>query len=281
MSYSTRFDLSFGDAGDPMQHRLLVQVSDDAIQLLAVNIDKQPLMYQFIEFLPDQLSRGEIQANWIADHAGWLQQWGSVYVVHQTMQASVVPAQLFNVDNGKELIDLQFGDLLRGTILTEQVPGRQDYTVYRVNAELFNSLSVANPAIIHRHVFSLWLGWLNQQPADANGQVYLLFETNRVLMAVRGQEWQMIQQYEYQSPEDISYYLLSALKEFKLSAETVRVSVDGWIDKQSAVYQELFKYIRFLQTAALPEGIHLPESLLQEQPLHFFTPLIQMAQCVS
>ncbi|ULQ54203.1 DUF3822 family protein [Flavihumibacter fluvii] len=281
MSYSTRFDLAFGDLADLSQHLLLVQLSDDAIQLLATDQQRQPLMYQFVQIQADEADRGQVVADWLSQHAGWLQQWGRVFVAHQTMQATIVPAQLFNVDNGKELIDLQFGDLFRGTILTEQVPGRQDYTVYRIPSELFANISAAHPSIVHRHVFSLWISWLDKLPVDASGQVYLLFETNRVFMAIRREDWLLIQQYEFQAPEDISYYLLASLHEFELSPETVKVYVDGWIDTQSAVYQEMFKYIRFLETASLPEGIRLDERHLQGQPLHFFTPLIQMAQCVS
>lgn len=281
MSYSTRFDLAFGDLADLSQNLLLVQVSDDAIQLLATNKDHQPLLYLFVEFQSGETERQQVMNDWIAAKGSWFQQWGRVFVIHQAMQATMVPAQLFNVDNGKELIDLQFGDLYRGTILTEQVPGRQDYTVYRIPTDLYNSLSTAHPGIINRHVFSLWISWLDRLPKHEDGQVFQLFETNRVFMAIRREDWFLVQQYEFQAPEDISYYLLSALQEFGLSPETVQVVVDGWIDVQSAVYQELNKYIRFLRTGGLPEGVTLDSSRLDGQPLHFFTPLIQMAQCVS
>jgi hypothetical protein len=159
MSYSTRFDLTLGDLSDPAQNQLLVQVSDDAIQLLATTLDRRPLMYQFVQIQEDEADRGQVMAEWISTQSGWLQQWGRVIVVHQTLQATVVPAQLFNVDNGKELIDLQFGDLFRGTILTEQVPGRQDYTVYRIPSDLYAAFSAAHPAIAHRHLFSLWISY--------------------------------------------------------------------------------------------------------------------------
>lgn len=280
MSYSTRFDLTFGDLSDLSQNLLFVQVADDAIQLLGTSPQRKPLLYRFIQVEADPTDRDQVMSDWINAHSSWMQQWARVIVVHQAIHATVVPAQLFNVDNGKELIDLQFGDLFRGTILTEQVPERQDYTVYRIPTELFTNFSIAHPAILHRHLFSLWLGWLNKLPTEPDGQVFLLFEINRVFMAIRREDWLLVQQYEYQAPEDISFYLLAALQEFQLSPETVAVTIDGWIDTQSAVYLELVKYIRNLKTAVLPEGITVEEQALQEQPLHFFTPLIQMAQCV-
>lgn len=280
MSYSTRFDLVFGDLSDLSQLQLFMQIGEEAIQLLATNQQQQPLMYQFIQFQAEEEEYLQEINAWITTKGTWLQQWAKVYVIHQTLQSTIVPAQLYNVDNGKELLDLQFGDLYRGTILTEQVPGRQDYAVYRIPSELYISLSTASPAIIHRHVFSLWLSWLDRLPLDEAGQVFLLFETNRVFMAIRQQDWLLVHQYEFQAPEDISYYLLTALQEFGCSPENVKVYVDGWIDKESALYLELLKYLRYVQTVSLPEEIKLDESMFDGQPLHFFTPLIQLSQCV-
>jgi hypothetical protein len=280
MSYSTRFDLTFGDLTDLAKNLLLVQVSEGAIQLLGTDQLRKPLIYRFIQVQEDEANKGEVMAGWIKDSLAWLNEWGQVVVAHQTMQSTIVPAQLFNVDNGKELIDLQFGDLFRGTILTEPVQGRQDYTVYRVPSELYTHFSAAHPAIVHRHVFSLWIGWLDKLPTDPDGQVFMLFEHGRVFIAIRREDWQLIQQYEFQAPEDISFYLLAALREFQLSPETVKVIIEGWIDTHSALYHELYKYIRFLETAPVPDGISIDPEKLQDQPLHFFIPLIQMSQCV-
>jgi hypothetical protein len=280
MSYSTRFDLALGDYSDPSQHLLLLQVSDDAIQLLATDQQRQPLLYQLVQFHEGTSEPGKALADWLRDQAIWLQQWSQIIVVHQCIQAAIVPAAFFNVDNGKELLDLQFGDLFRGTLLTEQITSRQDYSVYRIPTEDYLALMAAHSDIQHRHIFSLWINWLDRLPIDPNGQAYLLFETNRVLMAIRQDDWLLIHQYEYQAPEDISYYLLAACKQYNLSPESLRLSLDGWIDTHSSMYLELSKYFRHPEIVSLPKGIKLDTSLLQDQPVHFFTPLIQMAQCV-
>jgi hypothetical protein len=281
MSYTTRFDLSFGDHSDPSRHLLLMQVSEAGLQLLATDDQKQPLMYRQIQFEKDSSEPGTTLKEWLNEHQEWLRKWSRIVVVHDCLQSTVVPAALYNVDNGKELLDLQFGDLFRGTMLTEQVPGRQDYTVYRIPSEWYQLLTASNTAVQHRNLFTLWLAWIENQPSNDNGQAYLLFESGRMMMVVRKESLLLVQQFEFQVPEDISYYLLAVLQQFELSPETVQVLVDGWIDKDSSLYMELFKYVRNLKTVKLNEGIQLDPGLLEGQPIHYFTPLIHMAKCVS
>lgn len=281
MAHLTKFTLSFGDYSDPGMHVLLVQASGYSVQLLAISPDHQPLLFKMFEFIGDESEHPQAFKDWLYEHASWLQKWGRVMVLHQCEQATMVPAALYNVDNGKELLDIQFGDLFRGTLLTEQVGDRQDYLVYRIPSDLYQTWMIAHPGVQHRHLFSIWINWLDRLPKDPDGQVFLLFETSRVMMAIRRDDWLLVQQYEYQSPEDVLYFLLSAIQSFDLSPETVKLVLDGFIETQSSLYLELFKYFRHLELASLPEGVQVSDDQLQDFPVHYFTPLIQMAQCVS
>lgn len=281
MAHLTKFTLTLGDCSDPAQYTLLVQAAAAAVQVLAISRDHQPVLYKMFEFMGDASEQPQAFKDWLFEHASWLQKWGRVLVLHQCEQATMVPAPLYNVDNGKELLDLQFGDLYRGTLLTEQVGTRQDYLIYRIPSDLYQTWMIAHPGVQHRHLFSSWINWLDRLPKDPQGQVFLLFETNRVMMAIRQEDWLLVQQYEYESPEDVLYFLLSAIRSFDLSPETVKLSLDGFIETQSSLYLELYKYFRHLELATLPEGIELDPDQLQELPVHYFTPLIQMAQCVS
>ncbi len=282
MAYTTRYDITLGVHSDPAANLLLLQVQEDGLRLLAVDPDRNPLLYRYIQFDNLAVEQDNPLVNWLMENRSWLQSWGALVVVHQGADAVIVPAPLFTEDTARELLELQYGDLFRGTTLTDTVPGRQDYISYRVPTGWFQALSDSNPQVRHRHFFSLWLAWLDKKPSDSeNGQAFLLFETSRVAMAIRKQDWLLVQQYEFQVPEDISYFLLSALQQYQLSPETVQLVLDGWIDKDSALYLELYKYIRNISLVELPPSLKLDKALLQDLPEHYLTPLIQMATCVS
>ncbi|GAO44574.1 DUF3822 family protein [Flavihumibacter petaseus] len=282
MSYSTRFELELGTAGQPAEAILLLQVNNAGLQMLVADRDRKPLRFSMVEFDRETAETGSLSAlsEWLAENREWTRQWGRVVVVHDCQQATIVPASLYNVDNGKELLDLQFGDLFKGTLLTEQITGRQDYTVYRISTEAYHTLSAVNGITVHRHLYSLWMAWLEKQPTAADGQAFMLFEASHVVMAVRKEDWLLLQQYEYQQPEDISYYLLAVLSQYDLSPETAEVHFNGWIDLESSLYAELKKYILNLRVAAVPGDLTWDLRQLDDQPAHYFTPLMQMATCV-
>ena len=281
MSYTTRLDISLSNKGTEARQKLFVQVLDEGLHVLAIDEQKQPVLYQLIDFDKDNLDQGTGLQTWLQEQAEWLKSWSSLVVIHHCQQATVVPELLFGNDNGKELLDSLYGDLFRGTMLTEKIPGRDDYSLYRIQTGTYLSLSAANGSVKQYHLFTAWLAWLEGIPESSNGDAYLLFENKKLAVAIRNNGWKMISQFEYQVPEDVSYFLLSALLHAGLSAETVAVHLDGWIEKDSAMYLELFKYIRNLETVTLPDSVQLDESLLNGQPVHFFTPLIEMSQCVS
>lgn len=281
MLYTKLLDLKLGDYQSPADQLLFLQVAKEGLQVLVTSAARQPLLFQRIEFDKDSTENGSVAAlaEWLNEHRAFTRQWARLVIIHDCEQMVLVPAALYNVDNGQELLDVQFGDLFRGTMLTEQIHGRQDYSVYRVSTDAFHHLAGAHVMTQHRHLVSLWLEWLDKIPAYSEGEAFLLFETNRIYLALRKKEWQVVQQYEYQQPEDISYYLLSALEQTGLDPATVQLYFNGWINTDSSLYAELIKYVTDIRMAPVPNGLVLPEDKLGDEPAHYFTPLIQLASC--
>ncbi len=283
MNYTTRFDLRFAPEGNPSEATLFLQVGQEGLQLLITDAGHRPLAFRAVEFEKEAAENGSLVGlrDWLLEHRDWTRQWSKLWILHDCPQVSIVPAALYNVDNGKELLDAQFGDLFKGTLLTEQVSGRQDYAIYRIPTEAYHALSNAHPNSLHRHLLSVWLAWLEKLPTAAAGQIFLLFDNNRVAVAIRKEDWLLVQSYAFQQPEDISYYLLAATTHLNLDPETVELFFNGWIDTGSSLYAELFKYFRNIAVTPAPEGVTLSAESLQDQPEHYFTPLMQLASCVS
>lgn len=282
MSYTTLFDLKWGEHSAASDQLLFLQVAPEGLQVLGTDARRQPLLFQRIAFDKDSVETGSVAplAEWLNENREFTRQWSRLVIVHDCPQMVLVPAALYNVDNGKELLDIQYGDLFRGTMLTEQVTGRQDYSVYRISTDAFHHLAAANVITQHRHLISLWMEWLDKIPSYEDGEAFILFENNHFYLAVRKKNWQLVQQYEFQQPEDISYYLLSALEQSGLDPLAVELYINGWIDTDSSLFSELTKYIRDIRLAPVPNGLVLPEDKLSDLPPHYFTPLIQLSSCV-
>src|SRR6185295_4919111 len=85
--------------------------------------------------------------------------------------------------------------------------------------------------------------------------------------------------FSYTSPEDVLYYLLKCCRQLNLSQQTVKISLAGLIEKDSAVYRELYKYFINLEFESLSADVKLGESL-SVHPEHYFSSISKLAACV-
>ena len=98
----------------------------------------------------------------------------------------------------------------------------------------------------------------------------VIIKSNKLLLA---------KTFSYATPDDVLYYLLKCCQQLNISQQTVRLSLSGLIEKDSAVYRELYKYFINLEFESLPADIKLAEALT-EHPPHYFSSISKLAACV-
>ena len=103
---------------------------------------------------------------------------------------------------------------------------------------------------------------------------------DQFLVAVfNGEKIQLVQSYAYQTPDDVSYYLLAICNRFNINQDKVTLIVSGLLDEQSRLYQELLKYFLQVQWDRMPESVKM-DAAFAAYPNHYFSPLLKMALCV-
>jgi hypothetical protein len=71
---------------------------------------------------------------------------------------------------------------------------------------------------------------------------------------------------------DVVYYLLNICQKFGLSQEATHLSLSGLIDKDSALFKDIYQYFSDI---SFNEGV----SLNDDYPAHYFTSIYQLAAC--
>jgi hypothetical protein len=89
----------------------------------------------------------------------------------------------------------------------------------------------------------------------------------------------LAQTFSYTTPEDVLYYLLKCCQQLGLSQQQVKVYLSGLIEKDSAIYRELYKYFIDLEFETLRNDIKLAEEL-KVHPEHYFSSISKLASCV-
>jgi hypothetical protein len=142
-------------------------------------------------------------------------------------------------------------------------------SIYRLFSERFGS-----PQFFHVHTPSLrvYNGFINEN------QISVHFNTQDFRVLVKtGQQLQLAQIYQYQSPLDVVYYLLKICYEFGIDQSSVYVILSGLVEADSSLYKEIHQYfleVHFAAATTLSVPAH-------SHPQYYFTSLYNLAACVS
>lgn len=202
------------------------------------------------------------------------------YVVYNYTDSNLLPEKHFHIELNKPVIELIYGNARKGLLLSEKVYGWDLYNTYRIPREVHTVLQQKFVAGKYWHYYTLLLTGIGKETTADSDEIKMVVAADHFVLTVfRNRELQLLQTWYYQTPEDVSYYLLSVCNRFHINPEEVKLSISGLVDEESNLYQEIMKY--FLQTSweLLPDNVSLQESFAQF-PRHYFSPLLKMALCV-
>lgn len=202
------------------------------------------------------------------------------YVIYNYSDSGLLPEHDFHSELNKPVVELTHGNASKGLFLSEKVNGWDIYNIYRIPREVHTLMQQKFAAGKYWHYYSLVLSGINKEEAPEENMIKIIIAADNFIVAVYKQHiLQLIQTYTYQTPDDVSYYLLSLCQQFGCNPETVALKLSGLIDEQSRLYQEILKYFLNVEWDILPESVSLQEDFSQYPP-HYFSPLLKMALCV-
>jgi Protein of unknown function (DUF3822) len=130
------------------------------------------------------------------------------YIVYNYSDSSLLPEKHFHIELNKPVTELVFGNAHKGLLLNEKVIGWDLYTIYRVPREVHSLLQRKFAAGKYWHYYTLLLADIKKEEAGDLVKVIIAADRFVTVVCKKGQ-LQLIQTYSYQTPEDVSYYLLA------------------------------------------------------------------------
>ncbi len=193
-------------------------------------------------------------------------------------QNVLIPAAVFDKENFNDHLNFAMGETIHLTGNFDEVNGMGNQVVnaYRYRAEVVQFLQSKFEFRTVRHSYSTFLQkWaaVKNHPAQA---MHVIFYDDVFVVAFFAEgTLQLMRSFAWQSPEDVVYYLLQITNPLQVSSESLVISVSGFIQVHSEVYKRLTKYFKNV----VIEAVNLGKVNLQSDtyPLHFFTPLFNLA----
>jgi hypothetical protein len=211
----------------------------------------------------------------------WLQsQYKDAYIIYNYTDSNFLPEKVFHIELNQPVTEILYGNARKGLLLSEKVIGYKMYNIYRVPREIHALLQRKFSSGNYWHYYTLMLYDQQVQPSAGEQVIKMVMRADQFLVAVyNGEQIQLIQSYTYQTPDDVSYYLLGICNKFNISQDKVTLIVSGLLDEQSRLYQELLKYFLQVQWDRMPDTIKM-DQVFSAFPTHYFSPLLKMALCV-
>lgn len=164
--------------------------------------------------------------------------------------------------------------IISGTVsITEFIPEWQLYAVYAAPAEIHRLFTTQ----FGTAKFYSQAGIILKHSKTALPGGYLAVDirhTDFFVLAAKSGKLLAAQNYEYNTPEDVLYYLLRICHQFSLSQNAVQLRLSGLVDKQSTLFKDLYQYfidLDFRETDWNMRGT--------DYPAHFFTSLNDLSRC--
>jgi hypothetical protein len=198
-------------------------------------------------------------------------------VAYDTPEVVLVPGSIFHSDAIHVYLQATAGQAVQSTLVSEELAGWQMQSVYRLPSVLQAAINRKCVNSQSWHIHSVMLK--NYQATDINAMIIdfktedfnvLVFSNHQLLLA---------QTFNYTTPDDVLYSLLKCCHQLNISQQQVTLTLSGLIEKDSAVYRELYKYFIHLSFDGLYGGMQLAEPL-QSHPVHYYSTISKLAACV-
>ena len=191
-------------------------------------------------------------------------------------ESILVPPELVNDNSNIEMLNLVYGDATDGIIKSDFLYKHNLHHIYRIPETIRVSLSAKFPNATQSHQYSL----LVNRNFKKEDELFVVFYTNHLtMMLCKEGLLQLIQDFEYTSPDDSVYHLLNACKSFDVMPNKVLLHISGLIDERSGLYAAIYKYFLNVELDKFRSDFSYIEEI-KDHPAHFFSHLFFQASCV-
>ena len=266
------------------QADLFLEVGLDAVTFCLVDVNTQftgaLIQYQFQKVL-NYATLLEKLEDVFADADLLKRKFRKVHCSVVNQKSTLVPVPVF--ERGKEYLLLGLNCSLNGDdlVYSDKLKQVDALNIFAVPSDLKRFIVAQFPlAEFHHYSTSLLEGIMLDTKKTGDKRVVLNVHASYFEIVIAEQKSLLFYNtFRYQSAEDVVYYLLFVFEQFNINSENIRLTITGELDKQSAIYALLYKYVRNISFGERPATLKYAAKL-DTIPKHFFFSIYSLQLCV-
>jgi hypothetical protein len=210
----------------------------------------------------------------IQTHAFLKTAYSSVCFAYDSHRSTLIPEALYDSSNSEAYIQFNHAVEKENLILSDQLKTIESRNIYLFPSLLKAMLLRYYPNAQLRHHSSALLDGLAMLYKNESKPKLILHIslTHFEIILFEGKHLRFYNTFRHQTTEDFIYYLLFVCEQLKLNPETLELVLIGEIEKNSAIYAILYKYVRHIRFGERPEAFGYSQPL-NTIPKHFYSNL--------
>lgn len=198
-----------------------------------------------------------------------------VHIFYNYAETTLLPAAYFNATEVNNIAELMFGNKTNSSNLHETIAINNIENIYAVPAEIKNELATIFPTAKSMHSLSKTI-----QNINGTKLFTTIYDKEIRVILYKENAFTIATYFDYSTPEDVCYHLLNVCERFEVKPTAVELIVDGMLNTNSNLYNEMYKYFLHIDIETLPEKVELGAGF-EEIAVHYYAPLVKLAKCVS
>ena len=260
------------------QCRLIIDAGNNHFCFAVQIIDTKEFVgleyYQFKENQQDGLSQ------LLSNHTLLQMNYAGVSIFYHGAGGLLIPDLFFSPEHAGEWLEKVNGDLHGGFPMLDKVAEINARHVYGSISGLHEMLAEKFPNASFSHFNTGWIKKKFKQLQLPTVLEVALYPSHIVVALWKEEQLQLIQHYEYDTPEDVAWWLLNLSNQWGFDQENLPILISGLVETQSPMYAEVQKYFLQVTLDTRPAGFQY-DFAFDNYPQHFFSPIFSLALCES
>lgn len=173
----------------------------------------------------------------------------SINVTHSNNLSTFVPKPFFNKDNLSDYLQYNIKILKNDFIAYDTLENSEFVNVFIPYVFINNYLFDTFGSFEYKHTSTVLVErLLNETSSSENADFYVNVEKDIFqIVVIKAKKIEFFNTFNYKTKEDFIYYILFAAEQLNLNPEELKLYFINGIEKESELYEIVYKYIKNVQ----------------------------------
>lgn len=280
--HTSIFDKSFSDL-KTNDYQLFLQLSKNGLSYAIFNTQNNTFIgleyFIFNDVYNDYAILSPLQ-ELIKQTALFSKPFNKIIVAYVNNRATLIPKPIYQANNLEAYHQFNFAKQEEDVFKSDYLINLSAYNVYSIPDYIINAFKNINNVVFHHFSTALLessLLYAKKLKMPTIVDVHILPNSFQVIV-VKNQQLELYNSFNYQTSEDFIYYILFVLNQLDIKSDETTIRLTGEVDKNSAIYDMLYKYINTIDFCEIPNDLNYSYIFEQTQK-HYHYALFNLFLC--